>query len=144
MTDMIRIEPRPEKRRAFAQWAVAQNPKVRTCSPTVFEVPPPLFVQAPEEILIGALVDGQRYVSPDEDAELGRPAPGELLGVATAEAFTEPSPAPEPEARPERADSDRSDSTSNKARPYACGMCDRTFTSERGRAAHRRQVHKEA
>lgn len=97
MRDMIRVEPRSSSRLAFARWAVAQIPKVRTVSPQAFSVPPDLFVTAPENILIGALIDGHRYVSPEEDRAAGRERPtalkGQLLGVARPEAFTPP-PAP--------------------------------------------------
>ncbi|MEV5677062.1 hypothetical protein [Streptomyces sp. NPDC052179] len=73
---MIEVQPTPEQRRAFATYAVRQKPKWRTASPTSFAVPADLFVDLPEELLIGSLVDGRRYVSPDEDAALGEPAPG--------------------------------------------------------------------
>lgn len=87
MNDIIRIQPTVETRRDFARWGVAQKPKIRTISPSEFAVPAALFAAMPEDILIGALIDGRRYVSPDEDATLGRPEPGasELLGVATPE-----------------------------------------------------------
>ena len=96
MSEMIEVQPAPVVLRDFARWATAQTPKVRTVSPHAFAVPDDLFVQAPEELLIGALVDGRRYRSPDEDAMVGTPPPGaELLGVATP-GFT---PAPgDPEA----------------------------------------------
>ncbi|MFE4329624.1 hypothetical protein ACFRQM_09230 [Streptomyces sp. NPDC056831] len=76
MTDMLQIQPVQALRREFARWAVAQTPKVRTTSTHHFAVPPHQFVDMPEALLIGALVDGHRYVSPDEDAAAGRPAPG--------------------------------------------------------------------
>ncbi|MEZ7005834.1 hypothetical protein [Streptomyces sp. AD55] len=66
--ELIRVRPAPAQRRAFAAWAVAQTPKVRTTSQSEFAVPPHLFVAAPERVLIGARVDGHRYVSPEEDA----------------------------------------------------------------------------
>lgn len=95
MRVMIRIQPTPGRRRAFAAWAVTQRPKVRTVSPEAFAVPPEAFVTAPEDILIGALIDGHRYVSPKEDRAAGRErpqAPAELLGVARPEALTPPAP----------------------------------------------------
>lgn len=82
MTDMIHIRPTRAQRVAFARWAVAQMPKVRTVSLDSFAVPVHLFVDMPEDILVGALVDGHRYISPAEDARTGAPAPGELLGVS--------------------------------------------------------------
>ncbi|MFJ4469604.1 hypothetical protein ACIP2X_19245 [Streptomyces sp. NPDC089424] len=94
---MIMITVKPERSRlvAFARWATAQTPKVRTVGLGEFGVPACLFVHAPEEVLIGALVDGHRYVSPSEDATNGLTEPGghqdlagtELLGVATPEAL---------------------------------------------------------
>ncbi|MFC9382786.1 hypothetical protein ACFT0G_30950, partial [Streptomyces sp. NPDC057020] len=77
MTDFLHIQPAQEQRRAFARWAVAQDPKLRTVGPNTFEVPAEAFAQAPEEILIGAMVNGHRYVSPEEDAREERAAPGE-------------------------------------------------------------------
>ncbi|MFJ1695663.1 hypothetical protein ACIOHC_11010 [Streptomyces sp. NPDC088252] len=86
---MIRIRPAHGRRTDFARWAVAQRPKVDTVSVYEFGVPARLFVEMPEDILTGALVDGHRYVSPDEDAAEGRPAPGaELLGVAAPDLAT--------------------------------------------------------
>ncbi|MFH8577125.1 hypothetical protein [Streptomyces zaomyceticus] len=96
MTDLIRIQPTQGQRRAFAQWATAQEPKVRTVGINTFAVPAELFVEAPEAILVGALVDGHRYVSPEEDAQEGRAAPGELLGVDT------PGEVPQPGTHPYR------------------------------------------
>ncbi|MGX1514030.1 hypothetical protein [Streptomyces collinus] len=149
--DEIRIEPARESVTAFARWAVAQTPKIRTVGPAAFAVPAAAFVQAPEEVLIGALVDGHRYVSPAEDAETGTPPPGaDLTGVASADAFAdtvtaaaggdssgpdfaplEDAPAEEPTEPVEDGDG------------YACPVCPRTFTTERGRDTHRRQVHRE-
>ncbi|WP_371095055.1 hypothetical protein [Streptomyces sanglieri] len=62
----------------------------------------------------------------------------QLLGTAV----------PEPSTGAATPDSDRSDSTSNKAEEadggHSCDVCQRTFTTPRGRDAHRRQVHPEA
>lgn len=89
---MIHIRPASDRRVDFAVWAVRQRPKVRTTTPDTFAVPDELFIDVPEPLLIGALVNGHRYVSPDEDAADGRPAPGaaELLGVATPDSLTPP------------------------------------------------------
>lgn len=70
MSDLIRIKPAPALRVPFARWAVAQTPKVRTVSPSEFAVPARLFVDAPEEILTGALVDGRPYVPAVQEARL--------------------------------------------------------------------------
>ncbi|MEW2066649.1 hypothetical protein [Streptomyces sp. NPDC007346] len=79
---MIQIRPTAGQRRDFARWAVAQTPKVRTVTTHDFAVPSPLFADMPEELLVGALVEGRRYVSPEEDARTGTPPPGDLLGVS--------------------------------------------------------------
>lgn len=152
------ITVRPERSRlvAFARWATAQTPKIGTVGLGEFGVPADLFVQAPEEILVGALVDGHRYVSPEEDAANGVPEPGdhqdevgqELLGVATPEALTPAAAAVAGD------DSDPSDQgpdftpledapSDEEGGPFACDQCPREFTTERGRDSHRRQVHRE-
>ncbi|MEZ3180797.1 hypothetical protein KYY02_19515 [Streptomyces pimonensis] len=159
---MIHVRPAIAQRRNFARWATGHTPKLRTVSPDTFAVPPHLFVDAPEELLIGALVDGHPYRSPLEDEANGTPPPGtalvdetdpettllegpgsELTGVATAQALdtpegwrTEPPislPDPEPVAEQPTAG----------GTPYACDGCPRTFTTARGRDTHRRQAHTE-
>ncbi|MCX4550601.1 MULTISPECIES: hypothetical protein [unclassified Streptomyces] len=166
MRNMIEIRPTSEKLRAFAVWAVAQKPKLRTVGPNVFAVPAELFPEAPEEILIGSLVDGHRYVSPDEDAAQGHPAPGELLGVATSEGLAAPvlderkavpgeplhgvpaeTHGPDSVPLPALSEDDSGSSDPAAEVPegvFLCGGCDREFTSERGRDTHRRQKHPEA
>lgn len=67
--EIIRVEPAPERRQCFARWAVAQTPKVRTADFDAFAVPSHLFTEAPEGILIGALVDGRLYVPVEDDQE---------------------------------------------------------------------------
>ncbi|MEC3995162.1 hypothetical protein VSR01_17130 [Actinacidiphila sp. DG2A-62] len=149
---MIHVQPTPQLRRAFAVWATAQTPKVRTVGTSTFAVPPHLFTDVPEPVLIGATVDGHRYVSPLEDEQNA----GELLGVATAAGFSEvreavpgeplpevpaeaygpdstPLPAPDPADEP----ADLPDGV------FPCPGCDKEFTTERGRDAHRRQKHPE-
>ncbi|MFJ2745406.1 hypothetical protein ACIO3O_37750 [Streptomyces sp. NPDC087440] len=120
MTDLIQVEPAPERRRAFARWAVAQNPKLDTVGPNTFAVPAELFTKAPEDILIGSLVDGHLYVSPQEDSDNGQVE--ELLGVATPAGLTA---APEPD----------------ELTTFPCDQCTRDFATERGRDAHGRQAH---
>lgn len=158
MNDMIEVEPSPEQRRAFAQWAVAQTPKLSTIGPNTFAVPADLFTAAPEEILIGSRVDGRRYTSPDEDAQAGQ-----LLGVATAEGLAAPQvemrtaepAAPLPELAPAAYDPDSvpldvPGSASSDPQPeeaaestYACDLCSRAYPTERGRDTHRRRAHPE-
>ncbi|MFE3146570.1 hypothetical protein ACFXJ6_07890 [Streptomyces sp. NPDC059218] len=76
MIQLIRIHPTQALRVEFARWAVAQRPKVDTVGIHEFGVPPRLFAGMPEHLLIGSVVDGHRYVSPEEDAAQGRPGPG--------------------------------------------------------------------
>lgn len=157
MKDMIEVQPTPEQRRAFATWAVRQKPKWRTVSPTSFAVPEDRFIDLPEELLIGSLVDGHRYVSPDEDAQEGRAAPGELLGVATAAGFSEErtafpgEPLPEapleaygPDSVPLPAPDPADEHGETPEGVYLCLGCDREFTTARGRDTHQRQKHPEA
>ncbi|MER6557892.1 hypothetical protein ABT300_09015 [Streptomyces sp. NPDC001027] len=101
---MIRVQPAPEVRVAFARWAVAQRPKVRTYSTNEFAVPPALFTWAPEELLIGSVVDGHRYRSPLEDERLAAASevhtgiPGEALPLLPDSAYgPDAVPLPEPE-----------------------------------------------
>ncbi|MFI0934582.1 hypothetical protein ACH4RG_23030 [Streptomyces sp. NPDC021019] len=75
---LIHVQPAPARRQAFAQWGVAQDPKVRTSSAETFAVDAALFAVAPEALLIGSLVDGRPYVSPTE----GTP-PARLLDCGT-------------------------------------------------------------
>ncbi|MFE3378707.1 hypothetical protein [Streptomyces anulatus] len=143
--NVIEIQPDPAQRRAFARWAVAQVPKIRTISPTSFAVPADRFTDAPEDILIGALVDGHRYVSPEEDAAVGNQppetvVPGEPMPEVPASAYP-PDSGPLPEL-PE--DSDSSDSAPDVPDGvFPCSGCEREFTSQRGRDMHHRQKHAE-
>lgn len=151
MSDEIHIEPAPSRRVAFARWGVAQTPKARTVGVATFAVAPRQFVDAPEEILIGALVDGRRYVSPAEDEEDGTPPPGaELLGVATEEEFTGSAAAGGDSSGPDfaplddaPAGDDEDQDQSDDGKPYGCDRCPRAFPTERGRNLHRSQAHRE-
>lgn len=134
MTQMIQIRPTLLLRRAFAEWAVGQRPKIRTVSTFEFAVPAGLFVDVPESVLIGALVDGHRYVSPVEDAALGRPEPGELLGVATVDGLTATVLEDSSSSAPGAEASDGA---------FSCPGCGREFTTERGRDLHARAKHPE-
>lgn len=165
--DEIHIEPTPANRVAFARWGTTLTPKARTVGISTFAVEPRQFVDAPEEILIGALVDGHRYVSPSEDEANGTPPPGaELLGVATEEAFAEagtaaaegladgvvaaergdgsgPDFAPLDDAPADDEDEGQGDEADGLRTLYACPKCPRDFETERGRDTHRRQAHRE-
>lgn len=105
VSDVIHVRPRRDQRVAFARWAVSQRPKVRTTSAEEFGVPPVLFVDMPEDLLRGSLVDGRPYVSPLDHEEPTPPAGAgarELLGVATLDGLREAAPGqPLPEVPPE-------------------------------------------
>jgi hypothetical protein len=160
MNDMIRVKPERARLVAFARWATAQTPKVGTVGLGEFGLPPALFVHAPEEVLIGALVDGHRYVSPLEDRANGLPEPGdyqedvgqELLGVASPDALTAPGDSeavaddgqapdfsPLEDAPAEDGDQDQQADSGT----FLCDQCPREFETERGRDSHRRQAHRE-
>lgn len=162
MSEIIDVQPAADQLRAFARWAVAQNPKIATASQSSFAVPADLFPVAPESVLVGALVDGHPYVPSGEDS-------AELLGVATAEGFTgyvhpeiETTPGEAlPEVPPEAygpdsvpldfapledaaaEDNDRSgDEDQADEDGFPCGLCERSLKTARGRDAHRRQAHR--
>jgi hypothetical protein len=167
--ELIHVRPAPSLRRDFAEWAVAQEPKIRTVSTTDFAVPARLFTEVPERLLIGATVDGHRYVSPDEDQEQTAAADGpDLLGVFQPEREGIPGqalppipdeayppdakPLPEPDYAPlndapgddDSDSSDRDADTDGESDGFTCDVCDRPFKTERGRDTHRRQAHPEA
>jgi hypothetical protein len=166
----IRVQPAARRRKEFALWAIAQSPKVRTVAPNTFAVPGDLFTDIPEEVLIGALVDGHRFVSPSEDAVTGTPAPaaeewappvlpereavpGEPLPELPETAYGPDAVAlPPPDFAPledapadgegDEEGSDSSDSADEDgAQP--CSDCGRPFSTPRGLATHRRQKHAE-
>lgn len=173
--NMITVQPAPESRVEFARWAVAQTPKIRTCSPNAFAVPPHLFTDVPEELLIDSLVDGHRYRSPLEDEALAEASqwiigiPGEPLPPVPETAYgPDAVPLPEPERQlaattPETVEAAMTAvqvamdvAHANKEQPAGaapsdgedatpvCDVCDRPFTTQRGRDTHRRQAHPEA
>lgn len=61
MTETVEIQPATPQRRAFAQWARSQDPRIETASATTSRVPVALFTSIPEEILVGAKIDGTPY-----------------------------------------------------------------------------------
>lgn len=186
MSEMIRVEPAHERRQCFARWAVAQEPKIRTADHNAFTVPADLFTQAPEEILIGALVDGHAYVPVQDNQEragqdddgLMWAVPGEPLPPVPESAYGPDSvpldfaplddapteeddrdsrdSAQEVPTRPDgtytvllpAADNDSSDSSDSSGDQdqapvggFPCDVCDRPFTTARGRDTHSRQIH---
>lgn len=162
----ITVRPDREQRADFARWAVARDPKVRTVSPVDFAVPYRLFTSVPEDLLVGAVVDGHTYVIPDEPAEPTAPAEGAVIfGVLAPETQGAPSaalpemegvpgrPLPEmpAEAYPPGAEpldvhpaeaSDQSDADTGNTESK-CNDCDRPFKSDRALAAPRRQADPE-
>ncbi|MDX3067086.1 hypothetical protein PV518_33765 [Streptomyces sp. ND04-05B] len=146
---MITVQPVSTLRVEFAKWAVQQTPKVRTCSPHAFAVPPHLFTHMPEELLVGSTVDGHPYRSPLEDeAPAEEPewltaVPGEPLPEVPETAYgpdAVPLPVPEPEQRPAPAGAAPSE---GKGAAFNCEVCSRPFATSRGRDTHRRQAHPE-
>lgn len=169
--DLIRVTPVRAHRKAFAAWAIAQSPQVRTVSHEAFVVPATLYADVPEELLTGALIDGHRYVSPQPAMtvlELEEAAPGEPLPplpesayppgavpldvtpvqapepAAVPEPATEPAPEPEPApaAAEDETGSDSSDQPGD-TEGHVCAGCERPFKSKSGLATHRRTAHPE-
>ncbi|KUN32541.1 hypothetical protein AQJ11_03165 [Streptomyces corchorusii] len=145
---MITVEPARAMRVEFAKWAVRQTPKVRTCSPSAFAVPPGLFTHMPEALLIGSTVDGHPYRSPEEDAALAAASqwrtavPGEPLPEVPEAAYAPDAvQLPGPEHRPAPAEAAPSE---GEGAAITCDVCSRPFTTARGRDTHRRQAHPEA
>lgn len=61
MTYLVLVEPSDEQKAAFARWCLAQNPRIETVSASGSEVPADLFTGMPEELLVGAYIDGRLY-----------------------------------------------------------------------------------
>ncbi|MEU7093021.1 hypothetical protein [Kitasatospora aureofaciens] len=167
--DTIHVKPAPGLLRPFAQWAVAQNQKLRTTGPSEFAVPASLFPAVPEELLLGALVDGQPYVPRpaearlldcglcyEEDGEEVHPHPectaseqgvAGPVGADPGEALPElPEQANGPDAvllAPLDDTPAAEEDGAAEAAPagHPCPDCDRPFASERGLAKHRARQH---
>jgi hypothetical protein len=158
MTSFIHVQPAADMRRPFAVWATAQDPKVRTCSSVSFAVPAALFVEMPEDLLIGSLVDGHQYVSPNEEPPPGfglvgehgpetvvpmrKAVPGQVLPEVPAEAYGPDSVPLAPEdvptkEEPRAADAPVEDTVSG----YRCPDCARPYATERGMTKHRARAH---
>lgn len=92
---MITVQPARHLRQAFARWATAQQPKLRTVSESAFAVPSRLFAAIPAELLEGALVDGVPIVtftagSVTLNAETSQPPISTTLEPATGSHVTVP------------------------------------------------------
>jgi hypothetical protein len=102
-------------------------------------VPARLFVIAPEEVLIGATVDGHRYVSPVEDEQRERQAvPGQVLPEVPAQAYG-PDAVPLPPSVPD--DQDEAEGDGGQAPDFPCPDCPRAYATERGLSVHRTRAH---
>lgn len=134
MPEMITVEPAPALRVEFARWSIDFKPRIRTCSHNEFEVPADLLSEAPEELLIGAVVDGHRYRSPIEDGRLGITPPGTWPGPEEVSVFAplEDARADEPEVPAE-----------DVAQAWHCDACGREFGTQRGLNKHRTSAHPE-
>jgi hypothetical protein len=170
---VVRVTPANDMRRAFAEWAVEQTPKVRTISSRSFAVPPHQFTHVPEFLLIGSMVDGHQYVpAGPEEEEPPHPPPSAAavperecsgrcaghLPELPAEAYPAGAvlldlvgvddPAAEDTPAPEAAAEDdvpEPETEADAVAGTACPdpLCGRTFASPRGLATHRRQAHAE-
>jgi hypothetical protein len=132
--ETIIVEPALELRAEFARWGLYYQPAFRTVSPHEFEVPAGAFTEAPEELLIGAIVDGHPYRSPVEDELLGVAPPGTWPGPEQVQEYTPAEPASEP--APAEAGDDA-------AETWHCDSCGRDFATQRGLNKHRRSAHPE-
>lgn len=170
MSHTIRVQPAARLRRDFAVWATSQNPKVGTVAPNTFAVPHSLYGDVPEALLIGALVNGQRYAPAAEADEVEEPftppvlefmtaVPGEALPELPASAYGPDSVPLEPpvfaplDDAPEDdeehqdqggtpGDSDPSDPDADMAQ-HTCSDCGRPFQTAHGLTVHRRMMHAE-
>lgn len=155
VSDLIVVEPAPGLRVEFARWGSDFQPGFRTCSHAEFEVPASLLSEVPEELLIGALVDGHRYRSPVEDEANGTPPPGVPVpgSVFVQEAGLVPGSWPGPEEVPVFAPLE--DAPADEPEPFVepaaeggpevwpCDGCERTFGTQRGLNKHRNAAHGE-
>lgn len=144
MRTVIRIRPAARRRRDFAAWAVVQTPKVRTCSEAEFAVPAHLVPQLPEELLVGALVEGQPYMPVDQTGT----TEGGTDQQPTAPVGPQPEPLEEPAPEPAGAtpSGGQDEASAEPGGRLVCGVggCARDFGSERARRSHRRQAHPQA
>lgn len=151
MTNIIIVEPEPEMRVEFARWGLYYQPAFRTVSPFEFAVPADAFAEAPEELLIGAIVDGHRYRSPIEDERKGTPPPGATEPESVVSSGSWPGPeavadwapledAPADEGVPADGNQSASD---GEPEALLCDTCERSFATQRGLNKHRTAAHPE-
>lgn len=140
----IRVRPDAGRRREFARWAVVQVPKVRTVTELDFAVPAHLFTHMPEELLLGSLVNGSRYVPVASTVE----HEGEAAAAFGALGGTDEPDLEAVLAANERANAAAaSDAGAGAETPAGAACmepgCGRVFDSARGLAAHQRRAHRE-
>lgn len=152
MLSVIRVQPAPHLRRAFAVWAIAQTPKIRTVSESAFGVPPERFPAIPEHLLAGAFVDGRQLldlllhaapVLPELEAEPGEALPEIDPAAYPPGAVPLPRVAPEEDAPPAEEPPGAAPDGDGGETPCGHPGCQRTFRNERAASAHRRQAHTE-
>lgn len=76
MSDSVLVEASDERRRDFAVWCLAQEPRLETASAFGTEVPAELFKVMPEYLLVGAYVDGRPYRHTAHQDSDGNAVPG--------------------------------------------------------------------
>lgn len=142
--DFIEVTPAPEQRTAFARWAVAADPSMRTVSLNTFAVPYALFGDAPEAVLIGALIDGHLYRHVEEepwtlerveplfdDSDVPLPATDATAEVVVPDDEEEYSDSPFADTEP----------ATVKGEDSSCPDCGNVFANEAGMKRHRTRKH---
>lgn len=127
--EYIEVTPAAELRTAFARWAVAADPMMRTTSLNTFAVPYALFTAVPEEVLVGALIDGHPYRHVEEgDLMVHTPAPEPVAFTDVVEVATE---------------EEAEDPFAVEDELHVCIDCGDPFASASGLKRHRTRKHKE-
>ena len=130
MVRIIEVKPGRDRRGAFARWAIRYQ--VRTVSSTSFGVPERLLDRMPEDLLVGALVDGQPYVSASTDTGTPDPTPdADGAGSESTES------ADEPESEAPVVDDAGPDEIFPSAAPVAEGHADADLDAAIAEAAER-------
>lgn len=146
--NLIHVRPAGDLRRDFARWAIQQAPKLRTVSEVEFAVPAHLYTHMPEELLLGAVVDGRPYV-PVEPEPVGEHDSEAVAAFGALGGTDEPALAAVLEANARAnasAGRDVAELPKSADEQTVCEAagCDRVFDSPRGLQAHRRRAHKKA
>jgi hypothetical protein len=147
MNDYITVIPAREQRQRFARWSLGQQPGgLAMSSHEAWAVPSALFTEVPEELLVGALIDGRPYRAVVEDFEPHgdgyRPVPP--AGVVPVDDGAGPESldfAPLDDADGGHADDAAPADDATEA--WGCEDCGRPFATQRGLNRHRTAVHHE-